>query len=268
VGRSDSAFQKRVILTVIILFINLIFISNSVVLENNRSILGNLVHSLISPFRVLWNSTIDFISDKLKHYVFIRNEYKKVLELKKKNRQLLYENYRIKREAEENNRHIPKDVKKRDYVTADVISINSAFPLSGALINRGIIHGIKRGMVVVNEKMELVGKIAEPVTLFSSGVRFLTNPSGGTGAVICSNRLEGLLKGNNSNTCSFNYVIGNREVRKGEEVVTSGTDMVYPPDLKIGKVIRVEKGVLVLKIFVRPYFVDEPVRKLIILGKK
>ncbi len=264
----DSSFEKRVALTIIVLFINLVFISNSVVLENNRSLLGTILYSIISPFHIVWNKSVDFVSDKIDRYVFIANNQKKIIELKKKNRELWYKNYKLRRKLNKLTPipyTFPKD---KLYISVNVISINSGFPLSGAIVDKGFTSGVHKGMIVLNQKMELVGKITEPVTFFSSKVQFITNPAGGIGAYLDSNKLEGLLKGDNSEICRFEYVIGNRKVDIGETVVTSGTDKIYPPYLKIGKVIRTEMKPLVMKIYVKPFFINSSIKRLILMNEK
>lgn len=264
----DSSFEKRVTLTIIILFINLILISNSVILENNRSIISNILYTIISPVQIVWTKSIDFISDTLDHYIFVKNSQRKIIELKKKNRELWYKNFRLKKIIHSLDKGKFPSLKNKSYIIVNVVSLNTGSPLSGAIIDHGFMTGVKKDMIVLNERMELVGKITEPITFFSANVKFITNPIGGVGAYIYSNKLEGLLKGDNSETCHFNYIIGNRKVNIGDLVVTSGTDMIYSAYINIGKVVKVEKKSLLQNIFVKPFFVDNSIKKLILMEKK
>ena len=261
----ESSFEKRVTLTIIVLFINLILISNSVILDNNRSVLGSLLYSIVTPVHMAWNGFTGFVTDKFNHYIFVKNNQKKIIELRKKIRELLYKNYKLKETL--NNLNIKEfpSLKNRSYILANVVSVNSGFPLSGAVVNRGILSGVHKGMIVLNENMELVGKVANPITLFSAKVKFITDPAGGVGAYIDSNRLEGLLKGTNTEICHFEYIMGNRKVEKGSLVITSGTDKIYPPFIKIGKVVKTEKKVLIQKIFVKPFFLNRSIKTLILV---
>ncbi|MEN8223189.1 MAG: rod shape-determining protein MreC [Acidobacteriota bacterium] len=263
--REENRSQKKIAIFLLILFINLILISNSVVLKNNKSILQNTLHLIAYPFQSLFLKGSDFITSRLNSYVFLKNTYKKFITMKKKQSALIYENYLLKKEL--NNFNFSKKVREKynQLLTADVLSIDSGFPYSGAIINKGYFSGIKKNMVVVNDKMELVGKIVEPISMFSSKVRFITNPIGGVGAYIEKNKLEGLLRGNNTNICSFNYLIENKPVEEGDIVVTSGTDEIFPPYLKIGVVIRTEKKVLIQNVVVKPYFTGKSIKKLIVI---
>ena len=258
--------QKKIAVFLFILFINLILISNSVVLNNNRSILQNTLHLIAYPFQEIFLKGSDFIAGKLRSYVFLKNTYKNFMVLKKKQSALKYENYLLKKAL--NDLDFSKEAKEKfnQFFIVDIISIDSGFPYSGAIINKGYFSGIKRDMVVVNIDNELVGKIVEPVSMFSSKVRFITNPMGGVGAYIEKNKLEGLIRGHNTGSCSFNYLIENKPVKAGDIVITSGTDKIYPPYLKIGKVIRIEKKVLIQNVVVKPYFTSKPIKKLIVIN--
>ena len=263
--REENRSQKKTAVFLLILFINLILISNSVVLRNNRSILQNALHLIAYPFQSAFSIGSDFISGNFRAYIFLRGTYKKFRSLKAKQSSLRYENYLLKKELNDLNFSRKAREKFDRFFIADVISIDSGFPYSGAIIDKGYFSGIKRDMVVVNENMELVGKIVEPVSMFSSKVRFITNPIGGVGAYIEKNKLEGLLKGNNTAQCNFNYLIENKPVTAGDIVVSSGTDMIYPPYLLIGEVISTEKKVLVQHVVVRPYFISKSIKKLIVM---
>ncbi|MEN8154659.1 MAG: rod shape-determining protein MreC [Acidobacteriota bacterium] len=263
--RRKGLAEKKKLFFIGVLFLNLVLISNSVVLKNNRSILQNIFHSFFSPFQIVFQKSVDFISSELRSYVFLKNSFKKFREIKKKQSLLKYENYILRKKLEdfESLNEAKKIFDK--FIDADLISIDSNFPLSGGFINKGSILGVKKNMVVLNNDMELVGKIVEPVTFFSSKVRFITNSVGGIGAYIDKNKMEGLLKGNNSRNCSFNYLIENKPVTVGDLVVTSGTDLIYPPYLKIGNVVKIEKKVLVQNVIVKPFFIEKSIKKLFLI---
>jgi len=265
VDRKENRSQRKIAIFLFILFVNLLLISNSVVLNNNKSILQNTLHLIVYPFQMVFLNGSDFVTSKFKSYVFLKNTYKKYMEMKNKQAALKYENYLLKRELNDFNFSKKARAKYGQFLIIDILSIDSGFPYSGAMINKGYFSGIKKDMVVVNEEMELVGKIVEPISMFSSKVRFITNPIGGVGAYIEKNKLEGLLKGNNTSLCSFNYLIENKPVKQGDIVITSGTDQIFPPYLKIGEVIRIEKKVLIQNVIVKPYFTARSIKKLIVI---
>jgi rod shape-determining protein MreC len=258
--------ERKIMILVAVLFFHLILVSTNVVLKNERTLLQNILGTIISPFQIGFQKTVDFVSHQLKHYVFLKDSYKKYRDLKQKHTQLKYENYLLKQKI--NDQNFLQQVKSKcsNFIKAEVISIDKNFPLTGFLINKGSNHGIVKDMIVLNLQMELVGKIVEPISLFSSKVRLITSSIGGIGAYIHSRELEGLLTGNNNRICSFKYLIEKAPVQTGETVVTSGTDKIFPPGIPIGKVLAVEKEYLTQKIDVEPFFIKNPIKRLIIIA--
>lgn len=257
--------ERKIMILVAVLFFNLILVSTNVVLKNERTLFQNILGTIISPFQIGFQKTVDFVSNQLKHYVFLKNSFKKYRNIKQKLTQLKYENYLLKQKIIDQN--FLKQVKSRcsNFIKAEVISIDKNFPLSSFFINKGSRCGIVKDMIVLNPQMELVGKIVEPISLFSSKVRLITSSIGGIGAYIHSRELEGLLTGNNTRICSFKYLIEKVPVQKGETVVTSGTDKIFPPGIPIGEVVTVEKEYLTQKIDVEPFFIKSPIKRLIII---
>lgn len=258
--------ERKIMILVGVLFFHLILVSTNVVLKNERTLLQNILGTIISPFQIGFQKTVDFVSDQLKHYVFLKNSYKKYRDLKQKYTQLKYENYLLKQKIIDQNFLEQVKSKSSDFIKADVISIDKNFPLTNFLINKGSSDGIVKDMIVLNPKMELVGKIVEPISLFSSKVRLITSSIGGIGAYIHSIEMEGLLTGNNTSICSFKYLIEKAPVQTGETLVTSGTDKIFPPGIPIGEIVAVEKEYLTQKIDVEPFFIKSPIKRLIIIS--
>ena len=266
---NELPLEKKVMIMAAILFCHLILVSTRVVLKNDRTLFQNIVGTIVSPFQIGFQKTVDFVSMQLKHYVFLKKSYERYRELKQKYTQLKYENYLLRKRVAEKEFLDRIKLRRGSYIKADVISVDKNFPLTAVLINKGSKDGIVKDMIVLNDNLELVGKIVDPISLFSARVRLITSNIGGIGAYISSpdetTHLEGLLTGNNSTICSFKYLIENAPVTQGMSVVTSGTDLIFPPDLPVGKVVRVEKEYLTQQIDVEPFFIKRPIKRLIII---
>ena len=258
--------ERKIMILVAVLFCHLILVSTNVVLKNEKTLLQNILGTIISPFQIGFQKTVDFVSNQLKHYVFLKNSFEKYRDLKQELTQLKYENYLLKQEI--TNQKFLEQLKSKcsKCIYAEVISIDKNFPLTGFLINKGSSSGIVKNMIVVNPQMELMGKIVEPISLFSAKVQLITSSIGGIGAYIHSREMEGLLTGNNTAICSFKYLIEKAPVQMGETLVTSGTDKIFPPGIPIGKVVAVEKEYLTQKIDVEPFFIKSPIKRLIIVS--
>lgn len=265
--RQESKTETKVIVLVVVLFVNLVMMSTTIILKNERSLLQNIIGVVVSPFQIGFQKTVDFISHQLRHYVFLKNMFHEYHDLKKKYTRLKYENYLMKREMIR--LHFIKEAKLKPavFIDAEVIAIDSNFPLNVVTINRGSVDGIEENMIILNKEGELVGKIIEPITLFTSGVRLITSGVGGLGAYIKKNEMEGFIKGDNRKICEFRYLIENAPVDIDDEVVTSGTDDIFPPYIPIGRVVGIEEEYLTQKVLVKPFFVERSIKQLMVIKK-
>ena len=264
-GKNKLSAEKKSAVLVLILFINLILISSQIVLKNKQSLLQTIIANMFTPLQITFQKSADFFSDEMSRYFFLRNIFKKYQRLKKNDIELKIENYSLKKQLRD--LKTTGDIKKitERYIIATVIAVDVNFPYGSLMIDRGSHAGLAENDVVLNSDAELVGKIVKPLTAFSASVRLITNSIGGTGAYIEGNMLEGLIKGRDGPDCSFQYLLANKTVHLGDNVITSGTDLIYPNYLAIGKVIKVEQDYLTQKISVRPFFVEKPLKKLVIL---
>ena len=264
-GRSELSTEKKSAILVFILFVNLILISSQIILKNRQSLLQTAIASMVMPLQITFQKSSDFIIAELDRYFFLRNIFKKYQLLKKQYLDLRIQSYALKSELRD--LRVSAQVQKKfdKYLLATVISVDVNLPFAQVMIDRGTYSGLAENDVVLNTEAELVGKVVKPLTAFSARVRLITSSIGGTGAYIENNLLEGLLKGDNRAECSFQYLLANKPVRLGDVVVTSGTDLLYPSYLPIGRVIKIEKDYLTQKILVRPFFIDKPLKKLVVL---
>jgi rod shape-determining protein MreC len=258
--------ERKIIILAAVLFFHLILVSTNVVLENDRSLFQNIVGNIISPIQIAFQESVDWISHQMRHYVFLKNSFVKYHDLKKKYIQLKRENYLLKKRMDEKNFLDYVKKKRSEFIKADVISFDRNFPFTNISINKGSNNGIARDMIVLNGEGELVGKIVEPISFFSATVRLVTSSVGGIGAYIEPDRLEGLLTGNNTTICSFRYLIEKKNVKIGDQVVTSGTDEIFPVNLPIGRVVDVRKDLLIQEIDVEPFFTKRTLKQLIVVS--
>ncbi len=263
--KSEISSERKAFILISVLFLNLILISTNVVLENRKTLLQNIIGEITTPFQVAFQKISNFFSGQIKHYIFLQDAYEKYADIKKEYRRLKYENYKLRKKIQDNNFLSSLEDTSHQLIAADVIAIDRDFPLGHVVIDKGSKNGISKGMTVLNGDAQLVGRIVEPVTFFTARVRLITSSVGGVGAYIKKNKLEGLLTGNNSNICFFKYLIENKPVALGDEVVTSGTDRLFPAYLPIGTVVKISKEYLVQEVYVQPYFVEKSIKKLIII---
>lgn len=258
--------ERKVFILVAFLFMNLILVSTNVVLENKKTLFQSTIGFIVAPFQIGFQKTVDYIAHEMRHYVFLKESFEKYHQLKESYTQLKYENYLLKRKIVDQEFLEQLKVKRTQFIKADVISIDQNFPYNSVMIDKGTKDGIEKDMIVLNQEGELVGKIVYPISLFSAKVRLITSSIGGIGAYIDkAEKLEGLLTGSDSTICHFRYLIENKPVIPGDVVITSGTDLIFPPYIPIGKVVRVKKEYLTQRISVEPYFIKRAIKQLIVI---
>lgn len=155
-----------------------------------------------------------------------------------------------------------------EFADATVIGRSSGAVHSTVTINRGSLHGIEVGMVVINGD-GVVGRVSE-IGLVTSEVICITDISSSVGALIERSALLGIVEGYSRDSCRFLYTTGITDlstIEIGDSIITSGKGSIYPYGLKIGVVtdIKLDDASRSVIATVEPYVdIDEIDRVMII----
>ena len=138
-----------------------------------------------------------------------------------------------------------KDVEQLfTYQAAEVVSNSIARNENYLTINRGSIHGIRRGMGVIAPD-GIVG-IVQNVEPHFSQVTSILNRRIKISAMIKRNRYFGSMMWHSGNPriMTLEDIPKHAEVMKGDTIMTTGFGEVFPGELRIGRVVdfRVENG--------------------------
>jgi rod shape-determining protein MreC len=138
-----------------------------------------------------------------------------------------------------------KDVEQLfTYQAAEVVSNSIARNENYLTINRGSIHGIRRGMGVIAPD-GIVG-IVQNVEPHFSQVASILNRRIKISAMIKRNRYFGSMMWHSGNPriMTLEDIPKHAEVMKGDTIMTTGFGEVFPGELRIGRVVdfRVENG--------------------------
>src|SRR5271157_1013899 len=117
-------------------------------------------------------------------------------------------------------------------------------------IDKGSDSGRTADLAVITPE-GVVGKILA-IFPHSAQVLLITDPSSGVGVTLAQSRVQGILKGGSNSFCDLHYVMNEEVVTRGEAVVTSGLDQVYPKGLPVGTVVNVGDGNIYKTISVKP----------------
>ncbi|MEW9053316.1 MAG: rod shape-determining protein MreC [Neobacillus sp.] len=178
----------------------------------------------------------------------LQNTYQENKELKSRMEQLVTLEAKVQ-ELEKDNKELRdilgEEETLRDYepLQATVIGRNPDRWHEMIIINKGKLNGIQKNMAVVTAH-GLIGKV-KTVNQFSSTVQLLSamDPKNRISAIIQGDtNVFGLVEGfdKEKKALLVKTIPAGVEIKKGQNVITSGLGGVFPQGLQIGKVIEVK----------------------------
>ncbi len=241
-----SYIQKRktgVSFTVLLLvcIILILFSNRNMVIkprEVGQSLLSTLqlsIHSISTWFVNTWNSI---------------NELKKLRQELDEAREKLLEHERISRDAAELHRENTQLKVQLKFskalafkqIPAEVIARDPGNEFSTLMVNKGTMHGVKRGMPVVAFQGGLQGLVGKIVFagLWTSTIKPITDPSSYVAARLQNSRYDGLVNGRQHymGGLIMRYIKKSavEDIQYGDLVITSGMGLLFPKGIHIGRV--------------------------------
>jgi rod shape-determining protein MreC len=125
-------------------------------------------------------------------------------------------------------------------LTARVLGVNPAATLLSLRIDRGESDGLRQGMPVVTPD-GVVGMI-QRVTGSYADVLLVTDPNSRIGVKVQRSRVRATASGKGENRAlQLDNALRTEDVKEGDQVVTSGTDRVFPPGLVVGRITSLHR---------------------------
>jgi rod shape-determining protein MreC len=152
-------------------------------------------------------------------------------------------------------------------IDANVIAVDSSNWRSTIEIDQGAGRGIAVGQAVV-WRDAAVGIVLEAAPS-ASRVRLLVDPECRIAAIDIRSREQGVIEGTGDGFCRLKHVSRDRDVRKGDLIVTSGIGGLFPPSILIGQVeeSRTPESGLFREIKVRPRVELSRIENVVVLTK-
>ncbi|MCF6247871.1 MAG: rod shape-determining protein MreC [Desulfobacula sp.] len=193
-----------------------------------QKVVSNIIHSTSNVWSTYFTSTL-----ALKENVDLKRQLSNAIDIKNRYEELELENARLRKFVNFTG-SVPEN-----YVAAQIIARDPSPWFKTVMIDKGVSDGLVKGdPVLVSEG--IVGQIIK-VSSNSSRVLLITDRNSAVDALIQNSRVRGIVKGSNENNCLFVYTLRKDEVKKGEMIISSGLDQVFPKGLKIGKILEVTK---------------------------
>ena len=136
-------------------------------------------------------------------------------------------------------------------LAAQVIGSSGSEQSRVLYIDKGANDGLLPDMAVISAD-GVVGKVRD-VFRGTAQVLLINDEMSGVGTLLEKSRLFGVVKGTAAGTLMLDHIMSDEKVERGEAVVTSGGDRIFPKGLPVGTVADVSPGSdLFLNIRVRP----------------
>jgi len=219
-----------------LIFLLLIFISLILIFSNNNRQIEYLKLWVVGVFGFYqneWKAVYDYIALKEENERLLRENTRLALEVSAMNEMRL-ENERLR------NLIGFKQQSKLKLLAAKVIGKHKKGFINDIILNVGISDSIKKNMPLVIAS-GLVGKIYQ-VGKRRASAQLLIDQNFCVSSIDQRSRVRGIIAWKGGEFCVMNEVPKRSDVRIGDWVVTSGYGEIFPPGLKIGKIIKVSES--------------------------
>ncbi len=253
-------FKNKFLVVGLLVFFNLIIISYQVPLGSRPSLLERFLLLFFARIQRTATAVYQVMASGWQNLKALEEVKRENLTLIKENFFLRQENILLQEklrlthdrlELEEGLKLISTSI-----IPARIIGFDTSNFYRSAVINRGIEDGVVKNLPVCDKFGNLVGRTAEPVLARESRVILITSEESGVAVISASEKMPGILSGDGQGRCLVKYVLATfPRGQEGEEIITSGYDQIFPPGLKVGRIVRIfSEGGVFKKILVHPYF--------------
>lgn len=251
--------KKKLAILFILIFFHLILISFQIPLGSEKNFFEKTVFFIFSPVQHGITVLFETVSNVWNSYFYLKEVQKTNEQMREELFFLRYENSQLRKALEKfkssNNIQEYISTIQDSFLVAQVIGIDSKNVYKSIIINRGSLDGLKKDMIVLDKKGNLVGRVINPISLKEAKVQLITDQDSGVGVITRKSSTPGVLSGDGKGNCDLNFIYVTEDVKPGEELLTSGLDHIFSSGIEVGKIVSIADDVTLFKrIKVKPYF--------------
>ena len=270
--------KNKLAVTIIVLSVTFLVLIIATFKRENKSMIESGAGAALNPVQSIVYKATNRVKESVDFFLNFS-------EVKEENKNLITENEKLKDKlleysdlADENERlrqilNFTEEHNNYDYVGCDIIGYPNNNISDGYFINKGENANIQKGMVVVAAQ-GLVGQVTSVGSNWSI-VQSLANENIVVAVMADSTReATGYIKGykdrQNRNLAKVYDLPIDSEIKEGDVIMTSGVGMLYPKEIRIGEVTKVEEGkVKVMKsAIVKPHVDFNKLEELFVIAPK
>lgn len=270
--------KNKLAVTIIVLSVTFLVLIIATFKRENKSMIESGAGAALNPVQSIVYKATNRVKESVDFFLNFS-------EVKEENKNLITENEKLEDKlleysdlADENERlrqilNFTEEHNNYDYVGCDIIGYPNNNISDGYFINKGENANIQKGMVVVAAQ-GLVGQVTSVGSNWSI-VQSLANENIVVAVMADSTReATGYIKGykdrQNRNLAKVYDLPIDSEIKEGDVIMTSGVGMLYPKEIRIGEVTKVEEDkVKVMKsAIVKPYVDFNKLEELFVIVPK
>lgn len=241
---------KNPLVLMLVLFVQVVYLATQIPVPSrpNSPGGGRLIRkwaiTAVTPFEDAVVGTSRFFRHGWSNYIGLYDVRKRNQELEAELARMKLEQARLQTAADQNQRLQALLDFKEHYigktVAAQVIQSSGSDQSRVVIIDKGSRAGIAPDMAVITPG-GIVGKVREVYPL-SSQVLLVNDRESGAGVIFPNSRLQGILRGTPFGELRVSDIMSDEkgEVKKGDQLVTSGGDRIYPKGLPVGTVASID----------------------------
>ena len=264
-------FSKRVLIIVgVVLFViaNIIILSISGGRQATQGF-GRVALFFVAPFQEVVSDTIRVSSRIWETYFTLASTAQENVALKRSLRESRAQTNQL-REIELSNQRLRRLLDFQTSladraIAAEVIGTDPSQWFKAIIINKGRGDGLKKGLPVVVPE-GVAGQVTD-VSNHYAKVMLIIDRNSAVDALVQRNRARGIIKGESTGKCLFQFVLRKEDVQLGDRIVTSGLDGVFPKGQPIGEVSGVVKrsSGIFQEVTVTPYIDFEKLEEVLVV---
>jgi len=203
----------------------------------------NLIFLISQPIQKTFWKMGDEISDFFEMVSEMRNLKKEDEELKLKIQELIAENVALKELKKENEiLRTALELGFQEEFKLEICQvIGKDISSDTILINEGFKDGLTKDLPVITQQKILVGRISEVYKNFSK-VQLITQKDTSFDAKILDTEISGLIKGEGNLRLFLDLIPPEKEIKKGDVVITTVLGGIFPRGLLVGEIEKVIKS--------------------------
>jgi len=200
------------------------------------TLLRHWMLAVVTPFEKLAHGVSSGVRHGWNNYIDLRHEREQDEQLRDEIARLRTEQAQFAEDAREGRRLQALLAFKQQYVAttvaAQVIGTSGTDRSRILTLDKGYDDGLRPEQAVMTPD-GVVGKLRD-VSAHTAQLLLLNDVSFGAGVVLASTRIRGILRGASNGTIQINNLTADSRIKPGEQVLTSGGDMVFPRGLTVG----------------------------------